>query len=83
MSLLDPSWKLIVTENETGLPPALFDRRADPGERQDLAAEDRRLEREYLERNRQTAEMLRAKGFDRFTINMALHAGLDKSEGDA
>ncbi len=39
VSLLDPSWKLIVTENETGLPPALFDRRAEPGEQHDLAAE--------------------------------------------
>jgi len=45
--------------------------------------EDKRLELEYRRQNREIADMLCAKGFDRFTINMALHAGLDGSDGDA
>jgi len=40
VSLLDPSWKLILAEDDGRLVPALFDRRADRRERHDLAAED-------------------------------------------
>jgi hypothetical protein len=39
-------------------------------------AEAKRLEEEYLQRNRETVKMLKAKGFDKFTINMALRTGL-------
>lgn len=35
-------------------------------------------ERAHYERNRQIAEQLVAKGFDRFTLNMELQAGLDR-----
>jgi hypothetical protein len=38
----------------------------------------RRLEAAYLRRNRRIAHQLVAKGFDKFTINMILHAGPDK-----
>jgi arylsulfatase A-like enzyme len=40
VGLLDPSWKLILAEDDGRLVPALFDRRADRRERHDLAAED-------------------------------------------
>ena len=40
--------------------------------------EDKRLEDEYYQENQQIAKMLAEKGFDKFTINMFLHAGLDK-----
>jgi hypothetical protein len=39
-------------------------------------AEAARLKRAYLRRNRRVSRTLEAKGFDKFTINMALHAGL-------
>ncbi|MEN4007007.1 MAG: hypothetical protein PQ964_06605 [Methanobacteriaceae archaeon] len=38
----------------------------------DDSVEDKRLENEFYERNRKVAKMLIEKGFDRFTINMAL-----------
>ena len=38
--------------------------------------EDARLKRKYDESNRRVTEMLVEKGFDLFTINMSLHAGL-------
>lgn len=40
--------------------------------------EDKRLEDEYYQKNQQVTRMLAEKGFDKFTINMFLHAGLDK-----
>lgn len=40
--------------------------------------EAQRLEHEYYETNRKIAEGLVAKGFERFTLNMALHAGMDR-----
>ncbi|MDI9435289.1 MAG: hypothetical protein QM396_04720 [Euryarchaeota archaeon] len=40
--------------------------------------EDKQLEDEYYQENQQIAKMLAEKGFDKFTINMFLHAGLDK-----
>ncbi len=40
--------------------------------------EAKRLESEHDERNRKVVDMLAAKGFDKFTINMFLNAGLDK-----
>ncbi len=40
--------------------------------------ENKRLEEEYYEHNRIVVLMLREKGFDKFTVNMFLHAGLDK-----
>jgi len=40
--------------------------------------EDKRLEEEYYLENQKIAKMLALKGFDKFTINMFLHAGLDK-----
>lgn len=60
------------------------------GRRQDLAAlegmyctssdpaEAARLQAAHFRRSRRVARALGAKGFDRFTINMALHAGLEK-----
>ena len=42
--------------------------------------EEERLEREYVAHNREVAQALVDKGFDRFTINMALHAGFDGSD---
>lgn len=36
----------------------------------------RRLEAAYYRRNRRVARQLVAKGFDKFTLNMSLHAGL-------
>ncbi len=39
--------------------------------------EDKRLEDEYYQENQKIAKMLALKGFDKFTINMFLHAGLD------
>ena len=42
--------------------------------------EEERLEREYVAHNRAVAQALFDKGFDRFTINMALHAGFDGSD---
>ena len=47
--------------------------------------EEERLEREYVAHNRAVAQALFDKGFDRFTINMALHAGFggdDEVMGD-
>lgn len=43
--------------------------------------EAKKLEDEYYEYNRGVTEMLSKKGFDKFTINMFLHAGLDKEKG--
>lgn len=40
--------------------------------------EDKRLEDEYSRHNQQVAKMLVEKGFDKFTVNMYLHAGLEK-----
>lgn len=40
--------------------------------------EDKRLEEEYYQHNQQVARELAEKGFNKFTINMFLHAGLDK-----
>ena len=40
--------------------------------------EDKKLEDEYYQENQRVAEMLSEKGFDKFTINMFLHTGLDK-----
>ncbi|CAN5896237.1 hypothetical protein BH24GEM1_BH24GEM1_01820 [soil metagenome] len=44
-----------------------------------------RLEAAYYRRNRRIARSLAAKGFNKFTINMTLHAGLIQvgSPGDA
>ena len=41
-------------------------------------AEAKRLKDEYEEHNREVVKKLHEKGFDKFTINMFLHAGLDK-----
>lgn len=41
---------------------------------------DKRLEDEHYEHNRKVVEMLAEKGFDKFTINMFLHAGMDKKK---
>jgi hypothetical protein len=38
----------------------------------------KQLEGKYEERNRKVVELLNEKGFDKFTINMFLHAGMDK-----
>ncbi len=38
----------------------------------------KQLKDKYEEHNRQVVELLNEKGFDKFTINMFLHAGLDK-----
>lgn len=40
--------------------------------------ENKRLEEEYYRENQRVAIMLVEKGFDKFTINMFLHTGLDK-----
>lgn len=40
--------------------------------------EDKKLDDEYYQENQKVAKMLAEKGFDKFTINMFLHAGLDK-----
>jgi hypothetical protein len=40
----------------------------------------KRLKGEYEEHNRKVVELLKEKGFDKFTINMSLHAGMDKEE---
>lgn len=40
--------------------------------------EAKRLESEHHEQNRKVLELLAEKGFDKFTINMYLNAGLDK-----
>ena len=40
--------------------------------------EAKRLKDEYEEHNQEVVKMLNQKGFDKFTINMYLHAGLDK-----
>lgn len=42
--------------------------------------EDKRLEEEYNEHNRKVVKILTNKGFDKFTINMFLHAGMDNNE---
>ena len=39
--------------------------------------EAKRLEEAYLRRNRRIASKLAAKGFNKFSINMLLHAGLE------
>jgi hypothetical protein len=38
----------------------------------------KQLKDEYEEHNRKVVELLIEKGFDRFTVNMFLHAGMDK-----
>ena len=38
----------------------------------------KQLKDEYEEHNRKVVELLIEKGFDRFTVNMYLHAGMDK-----
>ena len=38
----------------------------------------KQLKDEYEEHNRKVVGLLNKKGFDKFTINMLLHAGLDK-----
>lgn len=40
-------------------------------------AEAARLEAAHLRRNRRVARALATKGFDKFTVNMALHTGLE------
>lgn len=40
--------------------------------------EDKKLEDEYYEHNHKVVKLLIDKGFDKFTINMYLHAGMDK-----
>jgi len=40
--------------------------------------ENKRLRDEHDKQNREVVELLAKKGFDKFTINMALSAGLDK-----
>ncbi len=42
--------------------------------------EDKRLEEEYYQHNQQVTKELAKKGFTKFTINMYLHAGLDKKK---
>ena len=42
--------------------------------------EDIRLEEAFFEVNRKVSQELMAKGFNLFTINMALSTGLDKPE---
>ncbi|WP_319784177.1 hypothetical protein [Oceanisphaera sp. IT1-181] len=42
--------------------------------------EDIRLEEAFFEVNRKVSEELMAKGFNLFTINMALSTGIDKPE---
>ena len=44
----------------------------------DDPVEAKRLKDEYEEHNREVVKMLNDKGFDKFTINMFLHAGMDK-----
>jgi len=44
--------------------------------------EDKKLEEEYFRHNQEIARMLVDKGFDKFTINMFLHAGLDKGKNE-
>ena len=44
----------------------------------DDPVEAKRLKYEYEEHNREVVKMLNEKGFDKFTINMFLHAGMDK-----
>jgi len=36
------------------------------------------LKDEYEEHNNEVVKMLKEKGFDKFTINMFLHVGMDK-----
>jgi hypothetical protein len=45
-------------------------------------AETEHAEREYFRKNRRIARQLAAKGFDKFTLNMALHAGIVGRDGD-
>jgi len=40
----------------------------------------KQLKDEYEEHNHQVVKMLNEKGFDKFTINMLLHAGMDKEQ---
>ncbi|MBC7350530.1 MAG: hypothetical protein H5U05_11255 [Candidatus Aminicenantes bacterium] len=42
--------------------------------------EDKKLEEEYFRYNRGIAQTLIDKGFDKFSVNMFLHAGLDKEK---
>jgi hypothetical protein len=45
--------------------------------------EAKHLEAAYLRRNRRIARKLATKGFDKFTVNMLLHAGLAGNDADA
>lgn len=42
----------------------------------------KQLKDKYEENNRKVVELLNEKGFDKFTINMVLHAGLDKEKSE-
>jgi hypothetical protein len=42
--------------------------------------EDQKFKDEYEEYNKKVVETLARKGFDKFTINMYLHAGMDKDK---
>ena len=44
----------------------------------DDPVEAKRLKDEYEEHNSNVTKMLIEKGFDKFTVNMYLHAGMDK-----
>lgn len=44
----------------------------------DDPVEAKRLEEEYDKHNREVIKILLVKGFDKFTINIYLHAGMDK-----
>jgi hypothetical protein len=44
--------------------------------------EAKRLELAYFRRNRRIARKLAAKGFDKFSINMLLHSGLEGKDTD-
>jgi hypothetical protein len=48
----------------------------------DDPVEAKRLKDEYEEHNREVVKMLNEKGFDKFTINMFLHAGMDKQKNE-
>ena len=44
----------------------------------DDPVEAKRLKDEYEKHNQEVVKMLNEKGFNKFTINMFLHAGMDK-----
>jgi len=44
--------------------------------------EDQKLEEEYFRHNQEIARMIVDKGFDKFTINMFLQAGLEKEKNE-